>query len=79
MLEAENADSTEGRRRRRRKKNRAWVWTKLKKIHPRDVTTECQRWQEGAALWINHAASACLTAPVAVTSKKGAAVIKRGL
>lgn len=67
MYQAENADSTEGRE----KKNRAWVWTKLKKIHQRDDTTECQRRQEGVALWINHAASASLTASVTMTSKKG--------
>lgn len=66
MFQAENADSTEGR-----KKNRAWAWTKPRKIHQRDDTTECQRWQEGVALWINHVASASLTALVAVTSKKG--------
>lgn len=46
-------------------------WTKWKKIHPGDVATECQRWQGGAALWINHVASAALTASVTVTSKKG--------
>lgn len=66
MFVAENVDSAE-----EREKNRAWVWTKVKRIHQRDVTAECQKWQEGVAMWINHAASASLTASVTLTSKKG--------
>ena len=46
-------------------------WRKSISLLPRDVITECQRWQEGVALRINHVASASMTALVTVTSTKG--------
>ena len=46
-------------------------WRKSISLLPSDVITECQRWQEGVALWINHVASASMTALVTVTSTKG--------
>lgn len=46
-------------------------WRKSISLLPSDVITECQRWQEGVALRINHVASASMTALVTVTSTKG--------
>ena len=67
-----------------RKRNRAYSmpgtnWRKSISLLPGDVITECQRWQEGVALGINHVASASMTALVTVTSTKGAVVIKQEL
>lgn len=46
-------------------------WSKSISLLPSDVITECQRWQEGVALRINHVASASMTALVTVTFTKG--------
>lgn len=46
-------------------------WRKSISLLSSDVITECQRWQEGVALRINHVASASMTALVTVTSTKG--------
>lgn len=46
-------------------------WRKSISLLPRDVITECQRWQEGVVLRINHVASASMTALVTVTSTEG--------